>query len=194
MPPILMRRQGGCLSVAADARSSGRSVSGAFLQAVGVHATHDRPTRPRPETESHSKIGVSVSIPQIGFCTHTYAGTMALTPTGLSTSSRRYDFCEGLASSTRRRVATLRRSGSNTCPASPHPIRRPHAIIFRPFRSSPSSSTMHFIPCRVVSPHPRFAAAPPCPPRLQALPPPCAECRQTPHIFLRKQRPLLHGF
>ena len=70
---------------------------------------------------------------------------MALTPTGLSTSSRRYDFCEGLSSSTRRRVATLRRSGSNTCPTSPHPIRRPHAIIFRPFRSSPNSSTMHFM-------------------------------------------------
>ena len=60
MPPVFMRRQGGHLSVAADARSSGRSVSGAFLQAVGVHAPHDRPTRPRPETESHSKIGVSV--------------------------------------------------------------------------------------------------------------------------------------
>ena len=74
-----------------------------------------------------------------------YAGTMALTPAGLSTSSRRYDCCEGLSSSTRRRVATLRRSGSKTCPASPHPIRRPHAIIFRPFRSSPNSSTMHFM-------------------------------------------------
>ena len=76
---------------------------------------------------------------------NTYAGTMALTPAGLSTSSRRYDFCEGLPSSTRRRVATLRRSGSNTCPASSQPIRRPHAIIFRPFRSSPNSSTMHFM-------------------------------------------------
>ena len=76
---------------------------------------------------------------------NTYAGTMVLTPTGLSTSSRRYDCCEGLSSSTRRRVATLRRSGSKTCPASPHPIRRPHAIIFRPFRSSPNSSTMHFM-------------------------------------------------
>ena len=83
--------------------------------------------------------------PSMGTPSGIYAGTMALTPTGLSTSSRRYDFCEGLASSTRRRVATLRRSGSNTCPASPHPIRRPHAIIFRPFRSSPNSSTMHFI-------------------------------------------------
>ena len=74
-----------------------------------------------------------------------YAGTMAFTPTGLSTSSRRYDFCDGLASSTRRRVATFRRSASNTCPASAQPMRRPHAIIFRPFRSSPKSSTMHFM-------------------------------------------------
>ena len=75
------------------------------------------------------------------------AGTMAFTPTGLSTSARRYDFCDGLASSTRRRVATFRRSASKTCPASVQPIRRPHAIIFRPFRSSPKSSTMHFMRC-----------------------------------------------
>ena len=45
----------------------------------------------------------------------------------------------------RSRVATFRRSASNTCPASVQPIRRPHAIIFRPFRSSPKSSTMHFM-------------------------------------------------
>ena len=29
--------------------------------------------------------------------------------------------------------------------ASTQPMRRPHAIIFRPFRSSPKSSTMHFM-------------------------------------------------
>ena len=31
--------------------------------------------------------------------------------------------------------------GPNPCPASRHPIHRPHAIIFRPFASLPKSST-----------------------------------------------------
>ena len=56
--------------------------------------------------------------------------------------------------------------------------------------------SVHFRPPRpshAAWPHPRSAATPPCPPRPQASPPPCAECRQTPRTFLRKRRPLLHG-
>ena len=54
-------------------------------------------------------------------------------------------------------MATFRFSGSNTCPASAHPMRRPHAIIFRPFRSSPNSSTMHFIRASQPLTLPRYA-------------------------------------
>ena len=54
-------------------------------------------------------------------------------------------------------MATFRLSRSNTCPASAHPMRRPHAIIFRPFRSSPNSSTMHFIRASQPLTLPRYA-------------------------------------
>ena len=41
----------------------------------------------------------------LAFIAAVYAGTMAFTPSGLSTSSSKYDLCDGLASSTSNRVA-----------------------------------------------------------------------------------------
>ena len=98
-----------------------------------------RTSRPRKPVPATRRSGV-VSPRRGGHS----ARLIARRPAGLSTSSNRKLCCRGSPSSTRSRVKTPRPPGSNPCPASRHPILRPHAIILRPFGSLPNSPTKRF--------------------------------------------------
>ena len=71
-------------------------------------------------------------------------------------------------------------------------FRQSDIFAFKPRRDRRHPCTTAIIlglhPCRIVSPHPRFVAVPPYPPRPPAALPPCAECRKTLYKILAQIR------